>query len=249
MAYRGPRVMITAAGTVTAQSLIKALRDDGRATFIAAGDMDPFNATKAFVDEFVLLPRADDGAFAQKCFAAAQRLKIDIFVPLIVEREFLPLDGARELFESIGCRLVVPPRDIVVRTADKLTFADFLNEIGIPGPATQLYREDISVEQFPVYLKPRRGSGSIGTARVDSAHSLHESGARARRSDRTRSDRGGRVHRRLFRRGTGPRRCGRSARTDRDQGRRLGEGADVPSSADRRHRARGRREERPTRSR
>lgn len=174
MPYRGPRVMITAAGTVTAQSLIKALRDDGRATFIAAGDMDPFNATKAFVDEFVLLPRADDGAFAQNCFAAAQRLKIDIFVPLIVESEFLPLDGARELFESIGCRLVVPPRDIVVRTADKLTFANFLNEIGIPGPATQAYREDISVERFPVYLKPRRGSGSIGTARVDSAHSLHE---------------------------------------------------------------------------
>lgn len=180
MPYRGPRVMITAAGTVTAQSLIKALRDDGRATFIAAGDMDPFNATKAFVDEFVLLPRADDGAFAQNCFAAAQRLKIDIFVPLIVESEFLPLDGARELFESIGCRLVVPPRDIVVRTADKLTFANFLNEIGIPGPATQAYREDISVERFPVYLKPRRGSGSIGTARVDSAHSLHET-ARGRR--------------------------------------------------------------------
>ena len=180
MPYSRPRVMITAAGTVTAQSLIKALREDGRATFIAAGDMDPLNATKAFVDEFVLLPRADDGAFAQECFAAAQRLKIDIFVPLIVESEFLPLDGERELFESIGCRLVVPPRDIVVRTADKLTFANFLREIGVPGPATQAYREDIPVEQFPVYLKPRRGSGSIGTARVDSAHSLHEL-ARGRR--------------------------------------------------------------------
>ncbi len=180
MPYSGPRVMITAAGTVTAQSLIKALREDGRATFVAAGDMDPLNATKAFVNEFVLLPRADDGAFAQECFAAAQRLKIDIFVPLIVESEFLPLDGAREPFESIGCRLVVPPRDIVVRTADKLTFANFLGEIGVPGPATQAYREDIPVEQFPVYLKPRRGSGSIGTARVNSAHSLHEL-ARGRR--------------------------------------------------------------------
>jgi carbamoyl-phosphate synthase large subunit len=172
--------MITAAGTVTAQSLIKALREDGRATFIAGGDMDRVNATKAFVEDFVLLPRADDSAFAQQCFAAAQRLRIDLFVPLIVESEFLPLDSARELFESIGCRLVVPPRDIVVRTADKLTFATFLDEIGVPGPATQAYREDISVKQFPVYLKPRRGSGSIGTARIDSAHALHET-ARGRR--------------------------------------------------------------------
>ena len=168
------RVMITAAGTVTAQSLIKALREDGRATFIAAGDMDPLNATKAFVDEFVLLPRADDAAFAQECFAAAQRLKIGLFVPLIVEREFLPLDGARALFESIGCRLAVPPGDIVARTADKLKFANFLDEIGVPGPATQPYRDNMNVDRFPVYLKPRLGSGSIGTARIESAHSLHE---------------------------------------------------------------------------
>ncbi|HLY03742.1 MAG TPA: ATP-grasp domain-containing protein [Candidatus Cybelea sp.] len=174
MPFSARRVMITAAGTVTAQSLIKALREDGRATFVAAGDMDPLNATRAFADEFVLLPRADDAAFAQECVAAARRLKIDIFVPLIVEREFLPLDGVRELFESIGCRLVVPPRAIVVRTADKLEFANFLDEIGVPGPVTQPYREDIAVDRFPVYLKPRRGSGSIGTARVESAHSLHE---------------------------------------------------------------------------
>jgi len=65
--------------------------------------------TQRAIEDFVLLPRADDSAFAQQCFAAAQRLRIDLFVPLIVESEFLPLDSARELFESIGCRLVVPP--------------------------------------------------------------------------------------------------------------------------------------------
>ncbi len=45
-APRGVRVTITAAGTVTAQSLIKALRDDGRADFIAGADMNPVNATR-----------------------------------------------------------------------------------------------------------------------------------------------------------------------------------------------------------
>jgi carbamoyl-phosphate synthase large subunit len=166
--------MITAAGTVTAQSLIKALRDDGRATFIAGGDMDPLNATKAFVDEFVALPRADDALFAQACLEAASRLRIDLFVPLIVEREFLPLDDARRRFESIDCRLLVPPRETVERTGDKLEFANFLGEIGVPGPTTRPYREGDEIERFPVYLKPRRGSGSVGTARIESAHSLHE---------------------------------------------------------------------------
>ncbi len=168
------RVMITAAGTVTAQSLIKALREDGRVLFVAAGDMNPLNATRAFVDEFVTLPQAGDGDFARSCFEAARRMEIDLLVPLIVESEFLPLDEARGLFESIGCRLALPRREIILRTGDKLEFAEFLREIGAPGPATQAYSQGMEIDHFPVYLKPRRGSGSVGTARIESLHSLHE---------------------------------------------------------------------------
>jgi len=178
---RGPvrRVMITAAGTVTAQSLVKALCDDGRVEFIAACDMNPLCATRAFVDEFVLLPRADAPDFAARCLEAARRLRLDLLVPLIVEREFLPLDDARERFESIGCALLLPPREIVLRAGDKLEFANYLQGIGVPGPATVEYSPGMSVERFPVYLKPRRGSGSVGTSRIESLHSLHET-ARAR---------------------------------------------------------------------
>lgn len=168
------RVMITAAGTVTAQSLIKALRDDGRVAFVAAGDMSPLCATRAFVDEFVLLPHAGDPGFASHCLEAARRMRIDLLVPLIVESEFLPLADARERFESIDCRLLLPPREIVVRAGDKLEFATYLQNIGVPGPATVPYSAGMAVERLPVYLKPRRGSGSVGTARIESAHSLHE---------------------------------------------------------------------------
>jgi carbamoyl-phosphate synthase large subunit len=174
------RVMITAAGTVTAQSLIKALREDGRVGFIAAGDMNRLCATRAFVDEFVVLPAAGDPEFASRVLEAVARLKIDLLVPLIVESEFLPLDDARGDFESIGCRLVLPPRAIVIRAGDKLEFAQYLAEIGVPGPATRAYSPGITVERFPVYLKPRRGSGSVGTARVESAQTLREvAGARS----------------------------------------------------------------------
>ncbi|HET6275271.1 MAG TPA: ATP-grasp domain-containing protein [Candidatus Cybelea sp.] len=172
--------MITACGTVTAQSVIKALREDGRVTFVAGGDMDPLNATRAFVDEFVPLPAGSSPEFAAQCAQAARRLRIDLLVPIIVEREFLPLDDARALFDAIGCRLALPSREIVLRTGDKLEFAAFLDEIGVPGPRTQPYREDLAVDRFPVYLKPQRGSGSVGTARIESLHSLHEA-ARGRR--------------------------------------------------------------------
>jgi carbamoyl-phosphate synthase large subunit len=172
--------MITAAGTVTAQSVIKALRDDGRAAFVAAGDMNPLCATRVFVDEFVTLPPGGAGDFARRCLDAAKRMEIDLLVPIVVESEFLPLADVRELFESIGCRLALPAREIIERTADKLAFAAFLHKISIPVPATRPYSNRLEVDRFPVYLKPRWGSGSVGTSRIESLHSLHEA-ARGRR--------------------------------------------------------------------
>lgn len=168
------RIMISAGGTVTAQSVVKALREDGRTTFVAIGDMDPLNATKAFVDEFVPLPAASSPDFASACLEAARRLRIDLFIPLIVEREFLPLDDVREHFDAIACRLWIPKRDIVVNMGDKLLFAQFLRRLGIPGPATFEYVPGFSPERFPVYLKPRHGSGSVGTVCVRSEPALHE---------------------------------------------------------------------------
>ncbi len=168
------RIMISAGGTVTAQSVIKALREDGRATFLAIGDMDALNATKAFVDAFVQLPAASSPGFAKACLEAARRLQIDLFIPLIVEREFLPLDAIRSAFGDIGCRLWVPDREVVAKTSDKLAFAHLLRELEIPGPATFEFIEGFVPERFPVYLKPREGSGSVGTMRVESTQTLFE---------------------------------------------------------------------------
>ncbi|MBV9647703.1 MAG: ATP-grasp domain-containing protein [Candidatus Eremiobacteraeota bacterium] len=168
------RVMISAGGTVTAQSVVKALREDGRASLIAIADMDALNATKAFVDEFVLLPPATSPNAAREYVEAARRLRIELFIPLIVEREFLPLDAVRERFTEIGCRLWVPPRDVVLTIGDKLAFAHFLERHGLPGAPTVEYSTDLNYRDFPAYLKPRHGSGSVGAVKVESAASLHE---------------------------------------------------------------------------
>jgi carbamoyl-phosphate synthase large subunit len=168
------RILISAGGTVTAQSLVKALREDGRASFVAVVDLDEQNATKFFVDEFVRVPQADDPAFVVSCLEVVERLRIDLFVPIIVEREFLPLEAARPQFERLGCRVAVPRRDVVLNTGDKLAFAQFLGRHGIATPRTVAYAPDLSRVRVPAYLKPRRGSGSVGAQRFESEETLHE---------------------------------------------------------------------------
>jgi carbamoyl-phosphate synthase large subunit len=168
------RILISAGGTVTAQSVIKALREDGRATFVAVLDLDERNATKFFVDDFVRVPAAGEPGFVEACLEAVRRLRIDVFVPIIVEREFLPLADARTSFEQLGCTITVPAREIVLNAGDKLAFAEFLARLGIETPKTVAYDVALSKIAFPAYLKPRRGSGSVGTQRVESAETMHE---------------------------------------------------------------------------
>ncbi|MBV8117542.1 MAG: ATP-grasp domain-containing protein, partial [Candidatus Eremiobacteraeota bacterium] len=168
------RILISAGGTVTAQSVVKALREDGRAAFVAILDIDARNATKFFVDAFVRVPSADDPAFVDACLETVRALRINLFVPIIVEREFLPLEAARDAFARLGCTVAVPSRKVVLTTGDKLAFADFLRGLGIETPKTVAYGADLSGINFPAYLKPRHGSGSVGTRRVESVQTLHE---------------------------------------------------------------------------
>ena len=70
---------------------------------------------------------------------APRRMELDLIVPIVVENEFLPLDDARELFESIGCRLALPPRRIVERTADKLVFASSCARSACRDPRRRAY--------------------------------------------------------------------------------------------------------------
>ncbi|HTU80821.1 MAG TPA: ATP-grasp domain-containing protein [Candidatus Acidoferrales bacterium] len=168
------RIMISAGGTVTAQSVVKALREDGRAAYIAVCDMDELTATKAFVDDFVLVPPASSPAFGAACLDAVRRAGIELFVPLIVEREFLPLAALRKEFAAAGCRLWVPPERIVEAIGDKLAFAGFLRERNIPSPETAAVHGDLVWDRFPAYVKPRRGSGSVGTTRVEGARAYRD---------------------------------------------------------------------------
>ncbi|HKU81252.1 MAG TPA: ATP-grasp domain-containing protein, partial [Candidatus Tumulicola sp.] len=168
------RVLISAGGTVTAQSLVKALREDGRATFVAILDLDQLNATKAFVDAFVRVPPANDPGFVDACLEAVRSLRIDLFVPIIVEREFLPVIDALDRFAASNCAVAVPAREIVLNAGDKLAFAQFLRRLEIAGPKTIAYAREGPFPAFPAYLKPRHGSGSIGTARVENERMLHE---------------------------------------------------------------------------
>lgn len=88
------------------------------------------------------------------------------------------LAAAKEQFEQIGTRVIVSNPEIIDIAFDKYKTAQWVESIGLQSPKTYctieaakeaLYNGDI---HFPLFLKPRWGSGSIGLETVDDEDEL-----------------------------------------------------------------------------
>ena len=90
------------------------------------------------------------------------------------------LSAARERFECAGTRLVVSSPEVIDICFDKLKTARFVESLGLNTPKTFVVLEEAlgALERgelaFPLILKPRWGSGSIGIEFVRSREELIE---------------------------------------------------------------------------
>ena len=108
------RILISAGGTVTAQSLIKALREDGRASFVAIVDLDDLNATKFFVDEFVRVPLAAIRNSSTRVWMRSDGCGSSCSFRSSSSVSFCRSTARATRLPTLGCTLAAPPRDVVL---------------------------------------------------------------------------------------------------------------------------------------
>ena len=78
------------------------------------------------------------------------------------------LANNKNKFEEIGTRVIVSSMDVIDICFDKYKTAEFISKIGLKSPKTYISYEEAllalksGVLNFPVIIKPRWGSGSIG---------------------------------------------------------------------------------------
>ncbi len=86
----------------------------------------------------------------------------------------------RERFESIGVKVIVSAPEVIDICFDKYRTAKYVESHGLDTPTTYVnYKEAVEALeagtlQFPLVLKPRWGSGSIGIEFVNSMDELEE---------------------------------------------------------------------------
>jgi carbamoyl-phosphate synthase large subunit len=174
-------ILISSAGRRV--ELIRCFRDGaahlGIDLRVIAVDVDPaMSAACQIADVAIRVPRCDRAEFIDELLRVCLRHEVDLIVPTI-DPELEPLSAEAARFSEIGVDLAIAAPEVVRLARDKLRTARFLASQGVPAPRSAGLDEvmaDPNAWPWPLMIKPRAGSSSVGIRIVPSPDQLAELG-------------------------------------------------------------------------
>lgn len=154
----------------------KTLRDKVR---LVVTDNSPYAPALAFADAGYQVPLIRDKAYIPMILDICKKEEIHA-VTTLIDPEIAILAEHREEFERLGITVLAPYRETARLCFDKYEMAKYLVQKGIPTIKTfgclMEFKEAYSRGEisFPVFVKPRAGSGSVGARRIDTYEMLEE---------------------------------------------------------------------------
>ncbi|WP_167470089.1 ATP-grasp domain-containing protein [Vreelandella andesensis] len=151
-----------------------ALSGSGR---VLAADSNKNAAAMIEADAAFLVPRVESPDYIPTLLTLCEQQKVGMLIALN-DNELFILSEAKHRFRRIGTQVVVSSPGVIALAADKLATADFATELGIATPASYLHVDTAlkAVEQgelcFPLFVKPRWGSASLGVECVNDIDEL-----------------------------------------------------------------------------
>ncbi|GAY20312.1 ATP-grasp domain-containing protein [Sphingobium fuliginis] len=166
------KVLVTGAGAVLGQGIIKSLRQSALGCHVIAADPNPLSAGLYWADAAYRLPFADDPAFGDRIHQLLDRERPDVvLVGTDVELSWFAAER-RRLEALFGTHVLVSDPRVVAIADDKLETARFFESVGLPHPASAAAEDEEAVEAlidkagFPLVVKPRIGARSVGVSVV-----------------------------------------------------------------------------------
>jgi carbamoyl-phosphate synthase large subunit len=188
---RGTNVLISSAGrrVELLRAFRQAVRDEAVEAGTGAGDRTPGRVlatdcswySSAFhdADEAFLVPRIDDPFFVDQMLRICEQNEVDLVIPTL-DPELPVYAEARERFADVGTTVAVSSPEVVAISGDKQRTHEWLVTNGFPtvrqgSLADVLGNRD--AWHFPLVVKPRFGSASIGVTFVNDIDQLQHAAA------------------------------------------------------------------------
>jgi carbamoyl-phosphate synthase large subunit len=169
-------VLISSAGRRVAllNSFRQALANIGVQGSVMAADMSSLSSAFHSADDSFLVPSCRHPEFIPSILENCSKRSIDLVIPTIDPE--LPVYAAhRDAFSEIGTTVGVSTPEVVAITFDKVSTHEWLVDKGFPTVKQYSVGEgDVGSNglPFPLLVKPRRGSASIGVAIVEDPRQL-----------------------------------------------------------------------------
>lgn len=144
---------------------------------LIATDLQNIAPALYFADKAYLVPRIDDEHYIDTILEICEKENVKAITTLI-DPEIEVLAKNREKFSEIGVLVLAPSEKTAETCFDKYKMFCSLKEHGIDTVGTydsfdEFEKAFASKEvEFPVFVKPRCGSGSVGAQKVDNVESL-----------------------------------------------------------------------------
>ncbi|UTA69816.1 ATP-grasp domain-containing protein [Emticicia sp. 21SJ11W-3] len=159
--------------------LLKDLRKSQKDLSIVAIDKNPFAPALFAADRHFIPPAITDGQYIEYLLDLCQSEGISAITTLI-DPEIEILGKNRHRFIENGVLPLVPTEETASICYDKYRMFEYLQAHQIPTILTYRTYENF-VEglnngeiSFPVFIKPRKGSGSIGAAKINDLNELKQ---------------------------------------------------------------------------
>lgn len=155
------------------QSFQKAAKRLNIKSNVVAGDCSETAPAIYFADRKAILPRIDEVNYIDEIINVCKREGIRLVIPTI-DTDLLLLSEERERIESeSGAVVLISSTEVISICRDKINTQKFLeeNEFKIP----KMYSEeelDSGEIEFPLFIKPKSGSSSINTFKVNNIEEL-----------------------------------------------------------------------------
>jgi carbamoyl-phosphate synthase large subunit len=170
------KILVTAVGSTTALSVVKALRQSTtHECHIVGTDANPLHvAGAALCDAFYYLPHVKSGVYMDTLASILDREQIDVFIP-IIDVEIEHIGRHLDQLGPYAAHCLIPPASVSAVCNDKYALYEAVRghaSVGVP----QTHAGDDALQEddlpFPVFIKPRRGISSIDCFQVANRREL-----------------------------------------------------------------------------
>lgn len=150
-----------------------------RGSKLIATDLSPYAPALYFADKQYLVPGIDDSSYIDTILDICKKEKINA-VTTFIDPEIEILAKNRKKFEALGVVVLAPYEETAQLCFDKYQMFKHLKANNMPtvmtwGTIEEFEKAYKSGEiDFPVFVKPRTGSGSVGARKVYNYESLTE---------------------------------------------------------------------------